>query len=345
MRHQLRLLLSALLMSALPGLLLLLFAQGFSSAVPVSRLPHKNYVEKIPDSKVTFTMVAIPGGTFRLGSPETEKGRQADEGPQRAVEIRPFWMGKCEVTWDEYDCYRKLNGKLGTSNRDNDAALAKEVDAVTRPTQTYPDAYRDLGKEGYPAIGMSHHAAREYCYWLSKKTGKAYRLPTEAEWEYACRAGTKSAYSFGAEANKLGEYAWYSKNADDKTHPVGQKKPNPWGLHDMHGNVMEWCLDYYEKDRYRAYRADRLTLQPVNLPGAERYPHVARGGSFEDRAERCRSAARRPSDRSWNRIDPDVPQSIWWVWNADFVGFRIVRAVEEQANLQGIRSKVTRKSP
>ena len=317
-----------------------------SPAAPVSLpsiepLRHKGYTQVIPGSKVQFALVAIPGGTFQRGSTPGEKGRSADEGPRHLVRIRPFWMGRTEVTWDEYDLFRKgaVAGELG--NRDE---FAGDLDAITAPSPLAPSAYRDFGREGYPAVGMSHHAAMEYCRWLSHKTGKAYRLPTEAEWEYACRAGTTSAYFFGHEPRRLGTYAWFAANAGEKTHPVGKKKANPWGLHDLYGNVAEWCLDRYDRDAYRALPLGRLTLAPVQLPGVERYPHVARGGSWADDADRCRSAARRASDPSWNRVDPDVPKSIWWVWDADFVGFRVVRAVEEQPELRGVRSRVTKKS-
>jgi formylglycine-generating enzyme required for sulfatase activity len=181
----------------------------------------------------------------------------------------------------------------------------------------------------------------EYCRWLSLKTGKAYRLPTEAEWEWACRAGTTGPFSFGSDLRKLDEFAWFEGNSEDVPHPVGTKKPNRWGLHDMHGNVCEWCLDHYQKDRYSSFLPEKITLGPVKLPTAECYPHVARGGCYQDRPERCRCAARRSSDPRWNRSEPQVPPSIWWLADADFVGFRVVRAVEEQENLRGIRSLVT----
>jgi len=320
-----------------------------ASAAPVSvefeptiePLSHKNYTEKFPNSHVEFDMVAIPWGTFLMGSSEDETGRQRDEGPQHLVKLRPFWMGKTEVTWDEYELFREHGV---ASDRDNDAARALNADAVTRPTTPYPDEYRGFGNEGYPVVGISHHAAMEYCYWLTQKTGKVYRLPTEAEWEFACRAGGREAYFFGDNAGNLKDYAWYRKNSAEATHPVGKKKPNPWGLHDMYGNVAEWCLDHYQKDFYAAFPMGQLTLGPVKKPTASRYPHVVRGGSWENSADRCRSAARLASDPSWNKVDPEKPQSIWWVWNADTVGFRIVRPTEEYDELKGIRSQVTKMS-
>jgi formylglycine-generating enzyme required for sulfatase activity len=307
----------------------------------IEPLRHKGYTQAIPGSKVRFALAAIPGGTFWRGSTPGERGRGRDEGPRHLVRIRPFWMGKCEVTWDEYDLFRKGHP---ASERENETALARDADAITRPTPAYPDEYRGFGREGYPVVGISHHAAMEYCRWLSRRTGKLYRLPSEAEWEYACRAGSSSAYFFGSDPRRLSEFAWFEKNSGEKTHPVGKKRANPWGLHDIYGNAAEWCLDRYERGAYRAFPLARLTLAPVRLPGAERYPHVVRGGSWADEADRCRSAARRASGPSWNRIDPANPQGIWWLWNADFVGFRVVRAVEEQRQLRGVRSRVTLKS-
>jgi formylglycine-generating enzyme required for sulfatase activity len=320
---------------------------GEAAPVPATPAPsvepaaHRGYRERLRGSKVTYDLVAIPGGTFLHGSPAAEKGRQSTEGPAHPVRVRPFWMGKTEVTWDLYDLYRK--GHV-TSPQEKKEAQALGVDAITRPSEPYPDEYRDFGKEGYPAIGMSHHAAMEFCRWLSWKTGKAYRLPTEAEWEWACRAGTTTAWFFGDRPERLGDYAWFADNAKEKTHPAGRKKPNPWGLHDVYGNVAEWCLDGYRRDGYQGYRPRKLSLSPVVLPGPERFPHVVRGGSWADEPRDCRSASRRGSDASWNRLDPMKPKSLWWLWNADFVGFRVVRAVEEQKELKGLRSRVTRQS-
>jgi formylglycine-generating enzyme required for sulfatase activity len=303
---------------------------------------HQAYTETIPDSKIRFDLAAIPGGTFLMGSPKDEKGRGDDEGPQHPVKIRPFWMGTMEVTWDEYDLFRAGDVPCEKVNED---ARAQKADAITRPTAPYPDHTHGFGGAGHPVVGISHHAAMEYCRWLSLKTGKAYRLPTEAEWEWACRAGTRTAYFFGADAAKLGDYAWYVKNSEEQTHPVGKKKPNPWGLFDMYGNVAEWCLDHYQKDYYGTFPLDKLSLSPVILPGADRYPHVVRGGSWVSGAGACRSAGRLASTKSWNKTGEwDNPPGIWWLWDADFVGFRVVRAVEEQENLRAIQSKVTRKS-
>jgi len=330
------LLLAALVVSLLPG------SQPVAEVTAAPVPEHKPYKETIAGTEVAFDMVAIPGGEFRMGSSEDEKGREADEGPQHKVGIRPFWMGKCEVSWDEYDIFRK---EMGVDHPDdNDKKLKEKPDAFTGPTPPYVDETYGFPRDGHPALCMTHHAAMEYCRWLSKKTGKTYRLPTEAEWEYAARAGSTTAYFFGDDPKDLGEYAWFKDNSEDSTHKCGSKKPNAWGLHDMYGNLLEWCLDHYQKDYYTKLPADKLTWSPVLLPTDSRFSHVARGGSWTDGAAQCRSAARRGSDKKWIRFDPQRPQSIWWLTKIDYIGFRVVRPVVEQDNLKGLRSKVTRQS-
>lgn len=304
----------------------------------------KPYVETIPGTDVKFEMVPIPGGTFKMGSPANEPGRSDDEGPAHLVAIRPFWMGKYEVTWDEYDilAFSKDIYKMQEQgvNLAQQSETEKAADAVTRPTPPYTDETFGFGRKRQPVINITHHAAMEYGYWLSVKTGKTYRLPTEAEWEYACRAGTQTAYSFGDSAAKPGDYAWYLDNSTARPHPVGQKQPNPWGLYDMHGNVAEWCLDRYDKDFYSTFKPDLPAISPVLVPGKEKFPHVARGGSWDDKAARLRCAARLASSEDWILQDPQRPQSIWWLTDALFVGFRIVRPLEEKEDLKGLRSQV-----
>jgi formylglycine-generating enzyme required for sulfatase activity len=317
--------------------------QGRAGAEPKAISPpdHKAYVETVPGSEVKFDMVPIPGGTFLMGTPDKEPNRAADEGPQHPVTIRPFWMGKCEVTWDEYD----IRWHETPGNKDDQRAAERkgnqmDVDAVSRPTPPYDDETKGFGRERYPVLGFTHHAAMDYCRWLSEKTGKIYRLPTEAEWEWACRAGTTTAYFFGDDPKQLGDYAWFAGNSEDTTHPVGGKKPNPWGLYDMYGNVTEWCLDHYNKDFYASLPPNQPFMEPVCPPTIDRYGDVVRGGSWADKPPMLRSGARRASDRSWIKLDPQRPQSIWWLTSADFVGFRIVRPVEESPNIKGLRSKV-----
>jgi formylglycine-generating enzyme required for sulfatase activity len=325
---------------------LLTSAPARSQEVPSSSTPEgKPYVEKIPGTDLTFTMLPIPGGRYTMGSPASEEKRKEDEGPQLEVEIAPFWMGKYEVTWDEYDQFA-FQMDIKKKKREG-VDLAKQpstemaADAVTRPTPPYADETFGFGRKGQPAICITHHSAMEYCRWLSAKTGKAYRLPTEAEWEYACRAGTKSMYSFGDDAEKIGDYAWYVENAE-KPQPVGKKKPNPWGLYDMHGNVSEWCLDLYTPGTYSTFAKNSPAKGPVVLPTAKEYPYVARGGSWDDDPEKLRAASRLASNPEWSIQDPQRPQSIWWHTDATFVGFRVVRAVSEQDNLKGVKSLVVK---
>lgn len=340
----------ALLLCGLAPLWLLAPAADELGKLPrVDKLEHKNYTEKIPDTDITFEMIAIPGGAYLMGSPSNEKDRRPDEGPQHPVAVRPFWMASVEVTWDIFDAYRDecgaKNKEAGNADPgDNEKRLEKSPDAVTGPTPPYSDETFGHAREGHPVLGISHHTSMELCRWLSKKTGKVYRLPTEAEWEWAARAGTTTAYSFGDDPAQLGDYAIYKKNSEMTTKPIGKKKPNPWGLHDMHGSIAEWCLDHYVKDDYAAFPKDRLTIAPVALPTNERFSHVCRGGSWADPPAECRSAARRPSNISWLRQDPQRPRSIWWLTDAEFVGLRVVRAVNEQDNLKGLRTRITRKS-
>ena len=284
----------------------------------------KAYVEQVPGTDAKFKMVPIPAGKFLMGSPAGEKGHQADEGPQHEVAIDPFWMEEHEVTWGEYELWslaldkerRKFN-KVENTERD------KLVDAVAVPTHPYQEMSFGMGKDGTPAICMTQFAAKVYCRWLSAKTGRYYRLPTEAEWEYACRAGKSTAYSFGNDAAKLGEYAWFAENSDDKYHRVATKKPNPWGLYDMHGNVSEWTLDQYAVDFY-GKTAGAAARNPLSPPTKE-YGRIVRGGSWDDDADKCRSATRRASEKLWKKQDPQIPQSIWYLTDATFVGFRVIR--------------------
>lgn len=324
---------SALALTKAPG-------QAVPKLPLVEPATHKAYSEKL-DEQVKFDMLPIPGGVYLMGSPASEKGHQPDEGPQHPVAIKPFWMGKLEVSWDEYDLFWSKRPGGPPPRPDTSRKPDKLSDALTSPTPPYADETFGHGRQDNPVLAITHHAAMEYCRWLSHKTGKFYRLPTEAEWEWACRAGTTSAYSFGADPGQLDEHAWFAANSEDVAHKVGKKKANPWGLFDMHGNVAEWCVDHHAKDFYSKSPADKVTLNPFNLPSENRYPYVARGGSWTDPPEKCRSAARRFSDKEWLKRDPQRPQSIWWMTDADYVGFRVVCAVEEDPRLKVLRSKVT----
>jgi formylglycine-generating enzyme required for sulfatase activity len=289
-----------------------------------SQQEFKNYTQKIPGSDQSYDLVAIPGGEFLMGSPKKEKGRREDEGPQHKVKIEPFWMGKVEVTWDIYDLFsfKSMETEFAQRYPDETNSIAK-TDGSTRPSPPYVDMSFGMGRTGYPAIGVTQYAAIHFCKWLYEKTGIFYRLPTEAEWEYAARAGTTTAYHFGNDAKLLKDYAWYADNSDGGYKKVGTKKPNPWGLHDMNGNVMEWTLDQYHADYYE--KKAKGEVNEAFAPVTELYPNSVRGGSWIDDASNLRSAARTPSIADWKILDPQLPKSEWWLTSAQFVGFRIIR--------------------
>ncbi|HYE33430.1 MAG TPA: SUMF1/EgtB/PvdO family nonheme iron enzyme [Methylomirabilota bacterium] len=289
--------------------------------------PGAAYKQLIPGTEVSFEMLPIPGGEYTIGSPSSEAGRKEDEGPQKKIKIEPFWMGKTEITWNEYELFQFPDQEKKIRERRSLKGINDPVaDLVTRPTTPYVEMSFGMGKDGYPAISMTQHAANTYCKWLSAKTGQFYRLPTEAEWEYACRAGTTTAFSFGDDPEKLGEHAWFVGNSEFKYQKVGVKAPNPWGLHDMHGNVAEWCLDQYLPDAYQKF-TEAVTTTPWQK-ATQPYPHVVRGGSWNDDPELLRSAARNASDPSWKMQDPQLPKSIWYLTDAQFLGFRVVRPVK-----------------
>lgn len=277
----------------------------------------RTYEQTIPGSAVTFKMVPVPEGVFIMGSDEKEKFRESDEGPQRNVKVSPFWMGAYEVTYDEFLLF--FNDEQITRN--------STVDAVTRPTLQYIDLSWGMGKQGgFPANSMSQRTALMYCRWLFTKTGQFYRLPTEAEWEYACRAGNSTPYFFGTDPKMADQYAWYSSNSSRKYQKVGQKKPNSWGLYDMHGNVSEWTLDQYDEKYFTKIQDG---AQDPCIPPSTTYPKAVRGGGYLDESDQLRCASRAKSDPSWNKRDPQIPKSKWWLTDAMSVGFRLVRPLKQ----------------
>ena len=316
------------------------------------------YDEQIPETDISFHMVPIPGGLATLGSPADESGRNADEGPQAQVRISPMWVARCEVTWDQYHVYMgmykpfkqlkqmryqlsKANAKAAALNAQLSKHQALElylqlpadVDAVTCPTPLYDSSftYEPGQSPEQPAITMSHFAARQFTKWLSGITAREYRLPSEAEWDYFARAGTTSAYSFGNDDTLLDDYAWHAENSEGETHPVGTKQPNPWGLHDVHGNVAEWVLDQYDAKAYLAFRSKSVAQVERVIWPTQLEPRVLRGGSWLDGPSQLRSAARfQSADEDWTMSDPNLPTSPWWFteFEATGVGMRIVRPLE-----------------
>ena len=299
------------------------------------------YSELVPlAGDASFDLIPIKGGEFTIGSPDSEADRAADEGPQRKIKIEPFWMAKTETTWALYQSFME-NGqsrnKDGSLNLDGDiyspenplASSPSDADAISQPTPPYMPMHFDMAdSQGYgkdlPAIAMTQHAASKFCEWLTAQTGHYYRLPTEAEWEYACRAGTTTAYSFGDDSSKLGEHAWFVDNSDFTYHKVAQKKPNPWGLYDMHGNVAEWTLNAHLGNYVNIEDGTKnpLSLSPM------RYPRIVRGGHWDADQQDLRSAARTQSEAMWKMQDPQQPKSIWYLTDAPGIGFRIIRPLK-----------------
>jgi len=293
------------------------------------------YTKKIPGTEVAFEMLPIPDGDFLMGSPEAEPGRKADEGPQVRVSVDAFWMGKHEVSWGEYQQFMKLCVIFGKFNdlKIRQPSADNQIDAVTAPSQLYDPSfvYQSGDDVSLPAVAMSQYGAKQYTKWLSLLTGEFYRLPTEAEWEYACRAGTTTAFSFGDEEKLLEAHGCFIDNSDDETSKVGSRKPNAWGLFDMHGNVSEWVLDQYHADWFGRTKKDLTSSVDAIAWPKKLFPRVLRGGSWDSDAEDCRSAARRPSDDDqWRSYDPNSPQSPWWFASdqGQTIGFRIVRPLK-----------------
>jgi len=247
--------------------------------------------ETVPGTTVKLSFVPVPAGKVSIADP-------ADATKKQEVDVRPFYLSTTEVPFDIYDVF---------VYRLEETDQAPGTDATTRPSKPYIPPDRGFGHAGFAAIGMSFKGADEFCAWLSKKTGHKYRLATEAEWEYAARAGASGNY--GVDGAKLAEFAWFKDNADAKTHPIASKKPNAWGLFDMHGNAAEWVV------------------------GADGKP-VTKGGSFKDDAADLEIADRVKPSAAWNASDPQMPKSKWWLADCSFVGFRIVREMESAAKPQ-----------
>jgi formylglycine-generating enzyme required for sulfatase activity len=232
-------------------------------------VPGAPYRETIPDTTVSFDMVPVPGGTVTIDG--------------KPVEVAPFFIGRTEVTWDMYDAFA-LGG---------DAARGS-ADAVARPSRPYSAPDYGWGHSGYPAISIARNGAQAFAKWLSGKTGKKYRLPTEAEWVCAAQLAAPDP------AVALEELAWFESNSDGKTHPVGSKKPDALGLSDLFGNAAEWVTTPDDKN-------------------------VTRGGSIYTARNATGPTARAMQEAWWNDRDPQIPKSRWWLSDGPFVGFRLVR--------------------
>ena len=303
-----------------------------------------NYTEQIPGTAVSFGMIAIPGGTFKMGSPEKEPFRKSDESPQHEVSLNPFFMAEIETTWDMFWAFYAETMSEGRTPPETVYANnlnAAGVDAISGPTPPfgYPD--QGWGQGDRPAITMTHYAAETFCQWLSEKTGKKYRLPTEAEWEYAARGGTETAYFFPGSPKDFSEqgfmrslfkpktegiasYVIYDKNSDGRTQPPSLVMPNPFGLKNMLGNVLEYTSDRYVPNAYA--KRSGVTHNPQVTEGDD---WVVRGGLYSSDAADVRSASRSYTQHeAWLRTDPQQPKSIWWYSDMKGIGFRVVCEAE-----------------
>jgi len=311
--------------------------QVFSEPTTVTSFT--NFTEKIPGTSVTFDMIAIPGGQFPMGSPRSEKLRKPDEGPVHPVKLTRFFMAKIEVSWDEYLEFFKATSSQGRK----EAQENEDVDAISGPTPPWGAPDQGWGKGSRPAITMTWKSANTYCKWLSKVTGKKYRLPTEAEWEYAARGGTKTPYFFegdakkytsegffrkifGADTTTINSFVAYKGNSQSQTFEPNSVKANPFGLKNMLGNIYEFCSDYYSPTAYQAYKKG-----VANPKGPKRgQEHVIRGGSFKTDAKDVRCAARDfTKSKAWLVTDPQMPKSVWWYSDCVDIGFRVVCEVDE----------------
>ena len=296
-----------------------------------------SYTAKIPGTDIEFKMVPISGGTFKMGSADPDASD--DVTPQVEVTVEPFWIGQYEVNWEQYQSYMAMDGAFKRLAKTGlrKVTSQEEVDAVTAPSSLYePDITYEAGEEAdQPAASMTQFAAKQYTKWLSLMSGQFYRLPYEAEWEYACRAGTTTKYYFGDDDNKLKEHAWFYEVSDDQRHSCGELKPNPWGLYDMYGNVSEWVLDAYTENGFKAIAGKPLTVQQSFQQPTKVYPRLLRGGSWYSEAELCNSTARLPTDdKLWKEEDPNYPKSPWWYTGEEGLGsgMRLVRPYQAPKN-------------
>lgn len=270
----------------------------------------KGYDQKIAGSSITFKMLVIPAGKFKIGSKSILA--DVDESPVAEIALSSFWMGEHEVTFEEWDIYFK----------DMSLPQSKNIDGVTRATPQYIDLTWGMGREDkHPANSMSQQAAMMYCKWLYIKTGNFFRLPTEAEWEYACKADNLET---NMDIAAMKESGYFKDNSEAKFHHVKEKKPNAWGLYDMLGNLSEWTVDQYDPAYYQKISGK----DPITTPSSK-YPRTVRGGSYLDNANQLRCSNRIPSDAKWNQRDPQIPKSRWWLTDGMFVGFRVVRPVKQ----------------
>jgi formylglycine-generating enzyme required for sulfatase activity len=258
------------------GLLVLAAAPGPTAQTATATA--ERYQESIPGTLVEFEMVMVPGGRASFSDGETDL----------AADVGPFYIGRTEVTWDMYDVFA-----LGL---DEPAEGSAGSDAIARPSNPYGAPDYGWGHAGFPVMSVTRHAAETFCAWLSDKTGRTYRLPTEAEW---MRAAVLASGDAALSADRLSELAWHDANSERQTHAVGTRAPDALGLFDLFGNTAEWVI---------TSNGDLVT----------------RGGSFREAVDAIGPDARAKQTFMWNERDPQLPKSQWWLSDGPFVGFRLV---------------------
>ena len=314
----------------------------FETATPVTSF--ENFTEQVPGTTITIDMIAVKGGTFKMGSDSKEPFHKEDEAPVRNVTVSSFFMSEIQITWDNYLTFMIYTVSEGRTPPEVIYAnnTNPDLDAVSGPTSPYGAPDQGWGHGMRPAITMTHYAAETFCQWISLLTGKKYRLPTEAEWEYAARGGTETPYFFegnpkdfsdqglmrkffAAKTDVISEYVVYRKNSNNRTQEPDFVKPNPFGLKNMYGNVFEYCADKYSAKAYS--RTDLNVTNPLETEGDE---YVVRGGYYSSDAADLRSAARTHTNHDeWIKTDPQQPKSIWWYTDMKGIGFRVVCEADE----------------
>jgi formylglycine-generating enzyme required for sulfatase activity/nitrate/TMAO reductase-like tetraheme cytochrome c subunit len=311
-----------------------------SYSMPTEVNSFTDFTEQIPGTNVTIRMKAIQGGEYRMGSAEREQYRRIDEGPQRTVTVSPFFLAEVETTWNQFWAFYAQTMSEGRIPPEVVyAANANPLtDAISGPTPPFGLPDQGWGGGERPAITMTHYAAKTFCQWLSIKTGKPYRLPTEAEWEYAARGGTETPYFFAgtprsfsnqgfwrkfldAKTEGISDYVIYANNSKNRTQEPEAVLANPFGLKNMLGNVMEYCADKYDP---QAYVKTSLEITDPLVTESEGNEWVVRGGNYASDASEVRSAARGHTRHDeWMKTDPQQPKSIWWYSDVRGIGFRV----------------------